>query len=63
MVAVGAGVSSRDDQLAEASHRTVMDWSWESDWSVGASAMEYVSMVIPWRISSSGVTTGVVMFW
>ena len=61
MVAFGAGVSSEDAQLSEASRRAVMDWSWESDWSVGAYVRSSVILVSPWRMRSSRVTTGLVM--
>ena len=47
IVAVGAEVSSGDDQLAETSFRVVIAWSWAYDWAVGASAREFISMVIP----------------
>ena len=63
MVAVGVGVSSGDSQLEEDLSRAVMAWSWASDWYVGASMRKYISVVIPWRMRSSGVTTGVVIIW
>ena len=63
MGAVGAGVSSGYAQLSEALRRDLMTWSWASDWDVGASVRAFVSMVIPQRMRSSGITTGVVMVW
>ena len=63
MVVVGSGVSLGDYQLAEASRRAVMAWIWESDWAVGASVRAFLSLVIPWRMRYSRVTTEVVMVW
>ena len=63
MIAVGVGVSSGDNQLAEASSRDVMDCSCASDWDVVASVRESIRMVRPRRMRSSGFTTGVVMVW
>ena len=63
MLVVGDGVSLGYAQLEKASHRAVMEWVWASDWDVGASVWAFVSVVIPWRMRYSGVTTGVVMVW
>ena len=57
------GVSSGDTQLAEASHMALMACSWASEWAVVASVRKYVSVVSPWKMRLSGVTTGVVMVW
>ena len=63
MVEVGDGVSLGGAQLVEALDSSVMAWSWESEWAVGASVRSFVSMMSPRRMRSSRVTTGVVMFW
>ena len=63
MGAIGAGVSSGNSQLAKASHRAGMAWSWAPDWSVGTFMRESVSVVIPRIMRSYGVTTGLGMVW
>ena len=50
-------------QLIEASRRAAMDCRWASDWAVGAPVRASISVVSPWIMRYSGVTTGVVMVW
>ena len=63
MGAEGDVVSPEYSQLAEASRRALMAWSWALECAVGASVRSPVRVLIPWRMWSSGVTEGVVVDW